>query len=139
MAMGLTSQRNKKYVILLVLTAMLVISFALPAQADDDKPWENLTPDESDVNIDGSVKFDDDLELSAITKLFIYLLQWIFGIVGLILAAIIVFVGINIARTSANPKERTEVGGSLGKLILGAGLCFGAFFLISVMRGVFFS
>ena len=137
MAMGLTSQRNKKYVILLVLTAMLVIAFALPAQADDDKPWENLTPDQGDVNDDGSVDLDP-LELSAITKLFIYLLQWIFGIVGLILAAIIVFVGINIARTSANPKERTEVGGSLGKLILGAGLCFGAFFLISVMRGVFF-
>lgn len=138
MLIELASERNKRYVMLVALTAMLVMAFALPAQADDDKPWKNLTPDESDVNNDGSVKLDP-LELSAITKLFIYLLQWIFGIVGLILAAIIVFVGINIARTSANPKERTEVGGSLGKLILGAGLCFGAFFLISVMRGVFFS
>ena len=107
---------KKNAVITIFLLLCVLLSAVTPAMAD---------PAGVKVNISG---------------LTIYLLdiaQWATGISGLIIAFACLKRGLEIAGSAANPSSKVSCGVKMANLVVGSLISFGAWFLVTVIKGVF--
>jgi len=130
-----TSRKKLAAVLLAAFLTVLIIQGTVLADGEDN--WQNLMPDKVDEST-GAVQIEER-GLADMTRLILKVVQWLFGISAAVLGLIVLFIGIQIAMSSANVKERAELGTRLGRLVIGAALSFGAWFLVSVIRGFFFT
>lgn len=119
---------------MLVLAGFLVAASAAYAQDE----WKVKPPTESDIKEGGTVDIQGK-DLSAVSKLFVYVIQWGFGIVGVLLGVAALVTGAQIAFSGASGTRREDAMQKLLWLLLGMAVCFGAWFLVAVMRGMFIS
>jgi ABC-type Na+ efflux pump permease subunit len=117
---------------LVVLAGFLVAASAAHAQDE----WKVKPPTESDIKEGGTIEIPQK-NLGDVSRLFVYVIQWVFAIVGVLLAVAALITGAQIAFGGASGTRREEAMQKLFWLLLGMGVCFGAWFLVAVMRGIF--
>jgi len=76
------------------------------------------------------------VNLSPLINLLLQWSAWIFGVSGVVLAGIAAVRGLEIALSGTSPGERSAVSQRIGFLLAGAFLCFGAWFIVALLKGV---
>ncbi|MGB9886297.1 MAG: pilin [Moorellales bacterium] len=122
----------------LLAGVLLAVCFALclgPAgTAMADNEWK-VKPPQSTDDLD---TMSQGKGLETVSALFMKVVQWLFGIIGVLMGVAALFVGAQVA-LGAGGMRREEALQKLWYLILGMVVCFGAWFLVAVLRGLFIS
>lgn len=130
--MSIKIDKKKAALLLLVLVFVLLLQTAAFGAG---KSWVVNQPK---TGSDGSVTIESK-NLKNLTDLILTIIQWVFGVAGAILGVIVLIIGIQIAMTSSKVHDRAELSTRLGRLVLGAMISFGAWFIIALIKGFFTS
>lgn len=124
---------QNRWLVLLVCLIAVGYVLAAPGVALAQDEWKVTPPqNEKDLETMGQGK-----GLPTVSSLFIYVVRWLFGIIGLLLGVAALFTGAQIAFSAGGGGRREEALQRLWWLILGMGVSFGAWFLVGVLRGLF--
>lgn len=125
--------RNRWLVLLLVCLVAVGYVLAASGVALAQDEWK-VTPPQSEKDLE---TLGQGKGLPTVSSLFIYVVRWLFGIIGLLLGVAALFTGAQIAFNAGGGGRREEALQRLWWLILGMAVSFGAWFLVGVLRGLF--
>ena len=126
--------RSGRLLVFALLAAYCILCVGLVGTAAATEEWQVPVP----KSVGDLESMSQNKGLETVSALFMKVVQWLFGIIGVLMGVAALFVGAQVA-LGAGGVRREEALQKLWHLILGMAVCFGAWFLVAVLRGLFIS